>query len=255
MKEFKFEGKQITMNLKHKDIVCDLTKAPPFDPKLMDPSHPFYMIVKIKKHTEAYLNAITDCFKILPKGLDVLEFCGGMGLVPESLWDLIEPNIWTAIEFDQACIDARVCHRLGYNLEYGDMYNAVWLDHPFWKSMFREYNFVHMDWPTNTLRKFWADKKVSDFMDRLFAHQPRFVGITDIECGWIHLQNHWPHYAELFRQAGLANPWEGPKEGRKEALREGYTTIFGEYVKDRWGYKVINRTCGGGGEYFLLEKA
>jgi hypothetical protein len=167
------------------------------------------------------------------------------------LWDLIDPYSWTAIEFDQACIDAKVCNRVGYDLRFGDMYDPKWIE---LEAGFVD--FVHMDWPTNTLRKFWADKRVSDFMDRLFAKRPRFVGITDIECGWIHMPNHWPHYAELFKTYGLANPYEteaGPT--RTAALREGYTKVFKEYVLQRWGYRVINRTCGGGGEYFLLEAA
>lgn len=256
MKEFKFEGQKITMNLKHKSIECDLTKAPPFDPKLMDPSHPFYMLVKIKKHTEAYLDAITECFKVLPKGLEVLEFCGGMGLVPESLWDLIEPSRWTAVEFDQACIDARVCHRQNYEALFGDMYDPKWMTDPYiWKDPFRGPDFIHMDWPTNTLRKFWADKRVSDFMDSLFMKEPRFVGITDIECGWIHMPNHWPHYEHLFDKYRIISPYKKypPGPERTAALREGYTEVFKLYIWDRWGYRVINRTCGGGGEYFLLE--
>jgi hypothetical protein len=113
---------------------------------------------------------------------------------------------------------------------------------------------VILDWPTNTLRKFWADAQVSLFMDKLVSRSPRFIHISDIETGWIHMPNHFHHYRALLKLIGITEEsWAGESHMRAQILREGYRQIFVNYVKDRWGYNCINRTTGGGGDYFLLE--
>src|SRR5258706_487163 len=249
MKPFQFEGKEVTLNLTHKNILSDLTKAPPFDPKLIDPSHPFYMLVKQKGQMEAYLNKVVELLKGLPKGLDVFEFCGGMGIIAEAMWDLINPHSWTGIDLDQACIDVNICHRLDYNIVYGDMYEPDWFIHWVYPP---DNTLVYMDWPTMTLRKMWNEPKVSQFMEHLAGQdglRPQYIGITDIECGWIHLPNHCPHYMRLFDI--YLDIDERPST---TGLRNGYTAIYEGYMRERFKYQLINRTVGGGGEYFLFER-
>ena len=245
-----FNEQEVILKLKHRDLKIDLTRGgTKYDPALMNPSHPLYMVTKLKHSTESYLNAISDLFSVLPPGLEVLEFCGGMGLVAEASWDRFQPKSWNSVELDQGCVDAWVSPRA--QVQLGDMYDPDWLTH--WTP--EGPDLIHADWPTNTLRKFWADPTVSSWMDNVIAKRPRYLGITDIETGWIHLPNHWPHYKDLFAEIGITEEALNATDTkqRTKLLRENYQRIFDLYVQRRWGYKVINRTTGGGGEYFLME--
>lgn len=251
MKEVQdFGVHDVTMHLRHMDLKfhIDGTK---FDKGLMNPSHPIYMFTKELTKNTKYIQASCDALAILPPKLCVLEFCAGMGVLASAAWPLIKPSVWYGVEMDQACVDNWMCEKGA--VYKGDMYDSRWLEG--WAKLYNwSETLVILDWPTNTLRKFWLDPQVSDFMDKLVKWAPKFIHISDIETGWIHMPNHWPHYRVLFDMIGInKNSWEGESHLRAGILREGYRKIFANYVKDRWGYTCIKTTTGGGGDYFLLE--
>lgn len=244
-----FGATDVTMHLKHMDLKFHID-GHKFDKNLMNPSHPIYMFTKELTKNTKYIQASCDALAILPHGLNVLEFCAGMGVLASAAWPLIKPRTWHGIELDQSCVDNWMCDNA--SISKGDMYDHYWLDNwTQWASW--DNTLVIMDWPTNTLRKFWDDPQVSAFMDRLVRNQPKFIHISDIETGWIHMPNHWTHYAGLFEDIGITEKsWANEPQLRASILREGYRHIFAKYVHKRWGYTSIRTTTGGGGDYFLL---
>ena len=224
------------LQLKHRIIELDLTNAPAADPKLLDNGHPLRYVVKTKNATEVYLNALADLLTGLPPGLDVLEFCGGIGLVAEATWDRFHPTSWHSVELDPACEPVWQSQRAQFHL--GSMYDPEWVDK--WDANDEEWSntLVIMDFPSNTIPKMWREKERYNLLTHIASAKPRYWEITDVGYYWVHLKNHHPLY-----------------EGRfgKTPSKANYHELFDEFMRKEFGYKVIKWTVGGGAQYFLME--
>lgn len=217
----------VELTLKHKTLKIDIPQGVVADPALLDGGHPLYYAIKNRRQTENYLNQVYDLLKDLPKHMDILEFCGGIGLVARSLWDRLEPASWTAIELDAACEPLFGPKEAKFVLK--DMYD------PTIQPM---HDLVICEFSNNTIPKMWREPKRVDLLRRIAATKPRFWYIADVGYYWIHLANHWPLYQVVF----------GVKP-----TRENYHELFNRFMIENHGYKVTNWTVGGGAQYFLLE--
>lgn len=218
-------AQSIELKLNHKTLHISVPEGVTADPKLLDGGHPLYYILKTPNATVTYLNEVAKLHH--GKMYDnVLEFCGGIGLIPLTLfgqWDQ-----WSTVELDPSCETAYQCGDVEFCL--GDMYD------PKWDLSGRD--LIFMDFPSNTLPKMWREEKRRALLNRVAEAKPRYWHITDVAYYWIHLANHWPIYQEVF----------GVKP-----TRQNYHELFDKYMRDNFGYKVIKWTVGGGAQYFLME--
>lgn len=229
----------ITLQLDHMTLNVELGDKVA-DPSLLSGGHPLYYITKTKRATEVYLNKAYELLKDLPKGMIVVELYAGVGLYPKMLWDTLQPYKWSSVELDPSCKDVYQEPRAEVNL-------MSVFDVP--ADVFNVADLVIVDAPTNTLRKMREDKQIKPLMDRIFGAGPKYVELTDVEYYWIHLQNHWPHYAKDF--GDILGYKERPTT---EQLRAGYDAIMAAYVYETYNYKRIGMTVGGGAQYFLFER-
>jgi len=218
----------IELKLKDSTLQIPLPEGVAPDPKLLDGGHPLYYLLKQPGATANYLNQVCDLLRDVPKKLEVLEFCGGIGLIPAALKPVIEWDTWETIELDPSCEKAYLLPEVKFML--GDMYDPKW--------DFTGIDLVFMDFPSNTLPKMWREPKRAKLLRRVADAKPRYWEITDVGYYWIHLANHWPIYEK----------WFGVKP-----TRENYHQLFDGYMRETYGYKVVNWTVGGGAQYFLME--
>lgn len=225
------------LQLKHRTIELDLSNAPAADPKLLDNGHPLRYVEKTKRATETYLNAFGDLLEGLPPGLNVLEFCGGIGLVAEATWDRFKPWSWDSVELDPACEPVWQSKRA--NLHLGSMYDPEWVDK--WDANADNHwdkTLVIIDFPSNTIPKMWREPQRFNLLTHIASAKPRYWEITDVGYYWIHLKNHWPLYEGRFNRT---------------PTRQNYHELFDTFMREEFGYKVIKNTVGGGAQYFLME--
>ena len=221
-----------TLQLKHRKIELDLTNAPAADPKLLDNGHPLRYVLKTKNATEVYLNALAELYSELPPDLEVLEFCGGIGLVAEATWDKFHPAKWHSVELDAACETVWQSKRAEFLL--GSMYDPEFTN--YWEPDGAD--LIMIDFPSNTIPKMWREPERMDLLKRIADLKPRYWEITDVGYYWIHLANHWPLYEKRF----------GVKP-----TRGNYHELFDRFMREEYGYRVIKWTVGGGAQYFLME--
>lgn len=225
----------IELKLNHKTLHIAVPEGVVADPKLLDGGHPLYYIVKTPNATVTYLNKVAELYKgIIDKEFAlsrVLEYCGGIGLIPMVLKEVINWREWATIELDPSCEKAYQCP--GVNFILGSMYDPK--NYPIEKD---KLDLVFMDFPSNTLPKMWRDEPRAELLDAVCKAKPRYWHITDVGYYWIHLANHWPIYIERF----------GVKP-----TRENYHQLFDRFMRDNYGYTVIKWTVGGGAQYFLME--
>lgn len=219
----------IELTLRHMTIKIDVPEGTVADPKLLDGGHPLHYAVKNRKQTENYLNQVYDLLKDLPKGMRVIELCGGIGLVARSLHDTLRPQYWAAIELDPAC-ELLFLKTPNTSFNLGDMYHPG-ID-------YTPYDLVVCEFSNNTLPKMWREDKRAQLLERIAEARPKYWYIADVGYYWIHLANHWPIYEKKF----------GVKP-----TRENYHELFDRFMRDHHGYKVVKWTVGGGAQYFLLE--
>lgn len=219
----------IELKLNHKTLHISIPETFTGDIKLLNGGHPLKFVQSTKGATIKYLNCVAELMTGLPKGMRVQEFCGGIGLFPLTLWDILEPSSWEGVELDPECAKFYQCPQAKF--VQGDMYD---------ESIVYSKDLIMIDNPTNTLPKMWREPQRAAFYKRVFASNPRYVEITDVGYWWIHLANHWPIYQERF---GV------------QVTRQNYHELFDRFCRDNYGYTVIKWTVGGGAQYFLLEKA
>ena len=214
---------EITLNLAHTDLKINWEGDP--DAKLLDESHPYYLLTKTKAKTQVYLNKYRELLSDLPQGMRVQEFCGGIGLVALAVWDVLNPSSWDMIELDPSCIenhcDPRVTKHQGDIYEVTDIYGDL----------------ITMDFPNNTLPKMWREPKRNALLHRIADSKPKFWEITDVAYYWIHLPNHWPHYIGRF--------------GMKPT-KQNYHELFDRYMRDEFGYKVFRHRTTNGAQLYLM---
>jgi hypothetical protein len=227
----------ISLNLKHMNLNVELGDKVA-DPKLLNGGHPLHFVVKTKRSTEVYLDHVYDLLKDLPKGMNVVELFAGVGLFPKMLWDALEPKFWYAVELDPSCEEVYQEPRATFLL--GSVFDP--------KMDFSKADLVIVDNPNNTLRKMREDKDLKPLFDRIFAGQPKYVEITDVEYWWIHLQNHWPHYKDDFALLGIN---ERPDTA---TLRAKYEFFMEAHVRQTYGYNLVGTRVGGGAQYFLFQR-
>lgn len=190
-------------------------------------NHPFGYLHRPseKRQTEVYLNNIYDMAKSLPKGQDVVELFGGIGIFPRMLWPLLEPKSWTSVDLDPT-LEPHFQEPRG-NFVVG---NAHTYKIP------STTGIVYMDVPTGTLQTIGRN------MD---GRQPMYLQLKDsgiphvmlTDCGyyWCHLANHHPWYLATF----------GVKP-----TKDNYHTLYDKWMQDNIGYRMIDERHGGGCQLF-----
>jgi len=216
---------QFTLKLAHKDLVIDWPDDATADKKLLDESHPYYLLTKTKAKTQVYLNKYRELLSGLPQGMRVQEFCGGIGLVGLATWDVLNPSSWESIELDPSCLKAHCCP--GMNLKLADIYDVTDIHG----------ELITMDFPNNTLPKMWREPKRNALLHRIADSKPKFWEITDVAYYWIHLPNHWPHYEGRF----------GVKP-----TKANYHELFDRYMREEFGYKVYRHRTTNGAQLYLM---
>jgi hypothetical protein len=217
----------VTLKLKYQDLTLTLTEGVAADPKLLDGGHPLYYCFKNPHQTEAYLNCVTELLEGLPKGMRVLELCGGIGLVAACVGPRILPKAWTSVELDASC-EPLYLKQDWNNFQLANMYDVRGFD----------YDLVVCEFSNNTLPKMWREPARKELLKRIAFDRPRYWYIADVGYYWIHLANHWPIYQERF---GV------------QVTRQNYHELFDRFMRENYGYKVIKWTVGGGAQYFLME--
>jgi hypothetical protein len=217
---------RIDLNLKHGKFVVEVPDDAVPDKALSNGGHPLNF-VKLPA-TKTYLDNIHDLLGDLPKGLKVVDMFAGIGLFPLILWDSLEPESWTSVELDQGCIDLFQERRA--SVVKGDVYKY---------DQFAGAGLVICDFGTNTILKIMRNEEGRhDFFSRIAKAKPRFWEITDVGWYWIHLANHHPHYITRFGE---------------KPHRDRYHLYFDTYMRDEFGYRVVDFKTGGGCQNFLLE--
>jgi hypothetical protein len=199
------------------------------DPKLLDGGHPLFYCFKNPHQTENYLNKVTELLENLPKGMRVLELCGGIGLVATCVGERILPKSWSSVELDASCEPLYLENPWGEFI-LADMYDI---------RDYSKYELVVCEFSNNTLPKMWREDKRAQLLESIAEAKPRYWYIADVGYYWIHLANHWPIYEKKF----------GVKP-----TRQNYHELFDKFMRDHHGYKVIKWTVGGGAQYFLMEQ-
>jgi hypothetical protein len=217
----------ITLNVRGSQITIPIPEGVVADPKLLDGGHPLYYVVKNRKQTETYVTKVCELLSDLPKELDVLELCAGIGLIAKANWDALEPKSWTGVELDANCEALVIEPRMKFII--GDMYTT---------NIPPSMGLVVCEFSNNTLPKMWREPKRAALLRQIANAQPRYWYIADVGYYWIHLANHWPIYQERF---GV------------QVSRENYHELFDKFMRETYGYKVIKWTVGGGAQYLLLE--
>jgi hypothetical protein len=220
---------QIELVLNHVGLYISVPNNLAANPKLLDGGHPLYYLFKTKGATCTYLNKVAELYRGIADIETVLEYCGGVGLIPLSLATIINWKEWKTIELDASCKDAYQCP--GVEFVLGSMYEPK--NYPD-----KRYDLVFMDFPSNTLPKMWREPERKLLLEAVAKSRPKYWHITDVAYYWIHLANHWPIYQAKF----------GVKP-----TRENYHELFDQYMRENYGYKVIRWTVGGGAQYFLME--
>jgi hypothetical protein len=174
---------------------------------------------------ETYLNIIYDMSKDLPKGQDVTDLMGGIGVFAKVLWPLLEPKSWTLIEIDPQCKQYVQERRCVFKL-------ASAYDNPTLSSI------VYIDQASGTLRTIADNMDGRKGMyDAIKAQRPEHVIITDFGYYWIHLPNHHAWY--------IANFGEKPDKKR-------YHLYWDEWFQKNLNYKIHEFRTGAGSQYFHM---
>ena len=197
------------------------------DPNLLDGGHPLYYVLKNRRQTETYVSRVCELLSVVPKGLQVLEYCAGIGLIAAANWDQLSPTKWVGVELDKSCEALLLEPRMEFHI--GDMYKA-----PIPEGT----ELIICEFSNNTLPKMWREQKRMELLRRIADFHPRYWYIADVGYYWIHLANHWPLYEKQF----------GVKP-----TRDNYHELFDQFMREHYGYKITKWTVGGGAQYFLME--
>lgn len=216
---------KITLKLAHRDLEITWPDDLVADAKLLDESHPYFLLTKTKAKTQVYLNKYRELLSDLPQGMRVQEFCGGIGLVALATWDVLNPKDWTAIELDKSCIAAHCCSTV--KVVHGDIYEV--------QDIFGD--LITMDFPNNTLPKMWREPQRNALLHRIADAKPKYWEITDVAYYWMHLPNHWPHYQKRF--GVIPN-------------KRNYAELFDRYMREEFGYKVFRHRTTNGAQLYLM---
>lgn len=211
-------------------IHIDLEKMGVKSPKDLPKGHPLGYLGK-KSMVETYLTRLIELFEGLPKGLDVLEYCGGVGLVARTCYDVLQPRSWVSVEWDEKCRPHWLEPRAAFLP--GDMYTSA-----YYKSLDPANTLLFIDFDTNTLAKMWREGKRYGLFQKICDWGPRYFAITDMEYYWVQFPNHWPLYIEKF----------GVKP-----TKDNYHELFDRFMRAEFNYKVTKMTVGGESQYFLME--
>jgi hypothetical protein len=189
--------------------------------------HPLHYVVSHPEIVHGYLNMIYDMIKDLPKGQEVIDLMGGIGIYPKVFWDLLEPKSWTSVEIDIEC--KHFFQEPRARFFWGNAYNYP----------LEGADIVFMDMHNGTLRTISDDRDGRRQMWRNIANsRPKHVVVTDYGYYWVHLPNHHPWYEKTF--------------GCKPT-KENYATLWDRWMRDNIGYTVAKEAHGFQSQYFIME--
>ena len=217
---------RIALKLNHGTFDLELDDSLVPDKSLSNGGHPLNF-VRLPA-TKTYLDNIYSLLGGLPKGMKVVDMFAGIGLFARILKDSLQPESWVSVELDPACI--------GMFLEptaqviTGDVFKF---------DGFTGADLVICDFGTNTLLKVHRNLEGRhELFTRISSARPRYWEVTDVGYYWIHLANHWPWYVERFGE---------------QPHRDRYHVFFDRYMREQYGYRVVDYKTGGGCQNFLLE--
>lgn len=188
--------------------------------------HPFGYILSHHAMAEGYVNLIYDMIKDLPKGMDVTDLMGGIGVFPKVFWNVLQPKSWISVEIDNECKQYFQEPRAQFFL--GNAYN-----YPI------DGDLVFIDMPNGTLRTIAEDMDGRLLMwHHIRSARPRYVQVTDHGYYWVHLPNHAPWYQKTFGQ---------------KATKDNYHIFWDKWMRENIGYKVVNEKHGFHSQYFTME--
>jgi hypothetical protein len=225
--------KEYVLRLKHTTLKVPMPEGWDTESKVgVDGGHPSRWL-----HwpcTLDYLNDMHDLVAPVPKGVRVLDICGGLGIVGASMWDHLEPRRWTVIDIDPVMTANNILRdRPGVKILTMSMYD--------YKEPITE-DLVILDFNSLTLGKLLRGEKewqpMRTFHSRISRQRPKFWEVTDVGPYWVHLKNHHRPYLEYF---GVA------------PTRENYPDLMAQYYRKEHGYQLINHRVSSGAGFFLFQ--
>lgn len=188
--------------------------------------HPFGYILKYPAMAQGYVNIIYEMSKALPKGQDVTDLMGGIGVFPLVFWDLLQPKSWTSVEIDPEC--RQYYQQPKAKFHCANAYDYTGLG-----------DIVYIDMPNGTIRT------IADNMDgrrrmweNIARERPKHVMVTDHGYYWVHLPNHHPWYVEHF--------------GMKPT-KANYAYFWGVWMRENIGYVIAEEQHGFNSQYFHMR--
>jgi hypothetical protein len=216
---FKVAGKPFSIDVTDRDEGEEVTAG-----------HPSYYFSKALKQTEIYLDCVYALLeKIAPLRGSVVELCGGLGIFPTILWDLLKPTKWTAYDWDSWCEANYQSKKAQFQLRDVTTLTAKEL----------KAKLVLFDAESNTLSKLINGHELySPVVGNIVAAKPTYMEITDVGSYWCHLPNHHPIYRRYFNRV---------------PTKDSYHEFMALYYRKEYGRELIAHTRGGGAGYYLFK--
>jgi hypothetical protein len=153
-------------------------------------------------------------FADVERGLSVIEYFGGAGVVSCIVKNMIQPARHIAIDRDERC----VCQLKGLlgeeNAREGNARKEM-------LALIEYFDMHVLDFPKFTALT--ATQAYSNQLAKIFSTNPRYVVITDTACSYLGV--HKRLYRDVLGSGPIANPRE-------------YTLSFSQFLMARYGYSV-----------------
>lgn len=228
--------KQVSFKIKNR-VPTELQIEVPEENLGNTPSHPLMFVTKMHDSTETYLNCAYDLLRHWPKGMNITELFGGIGIFAKMLWPTLEPASYTVVDLDPNCKLYSQEPRANYITA-----NA----HSF-RDLSEEAVIVEI--PTGTIRTLAENMDGrKQLFDRIKEVRPKHLQVTDCGYYWVHLQNHKPWYVANY---GKMFGFDESITGRE--LRDIYHFFYADWFKKNMGYEVLGHRTGGGAQYYSME--
>jgi len=181
-----------------------------------------YMGKAVSRYPQFFNKLAVD----LPKGMDVLDMFGGVGLLARDMWDTLQPLTWTCLEADVSLKDKVVEPRVKFL--HGDAFTTL-----------LRADLYIIDPDRCTLNQIWKEQKWATLLNRL-SDTGRPILMQEYGAYWCHLPNQIPLYEKL--------------SGGERITRQTYPALFQRKMAERFDLKVLKSTQGLGSTYYLMEK-
>ena len=161
----------------------------------------------------------------LPKNMDVLDLFGGVGLLAQKMWPVLEPRSWVCLEADVGLKDQLLEPRAKF--VYGDAFTTL-----------LRADLYIIDPDKCTLNKIWKEQRWANLLGRLAATK-RPILMQEYGAYWCHLPNQKPLYEQL--------------SGGTPVGRLNYPELFARKMADWFDIKIQKWSQGLGSTYYLME--